>query len=140
MEIELREYTSDSTAEEIEMLRNRVNYLDGIIFFDETPVVSIFQTDLMWDRVEELIEEDKDNYLLVNLVNSKPPNAPQRARIRERLKSIRTNIKYAAFYTQKNILINLTAKFILGNTKFLNTSIFKTREQALKAIEKAKNR
>lgn len=139
--MEKREYGPDSSPEEIQMLRDRVYLLNpDTIFFNEAIVMSEFQTETMWERAEELMDKTKPVFLLVDLVDSKPPNARQRAKVKQCLNRFSSHIKHAALYTEKNKLINLVAKFVLGGAGFQEYSIHVKREEALNAIQEAKNK
>lgn len=141
IELERREYGPDSTPEEIEMLRSRVNLIDGnVICYKEVYVLNEFQIEVMSQKASELIVEGQDNYIILDLVDSKAPNAPQRKKIRECFSKFVHHVTHTSIYTQNNIINNLAAKFILGSIGFPINSIHRTREEALKAIEKVKNK
>jgi hypothetical protein len=139
--LEKREYNNDCSEKDIQLLKNQVEVLkDNIILFHEAPVMSDFQINTMWEKVDDLIIDSSDYYLLVDLVNTKPPNAPQRLQLKGYFTKHSKSIKHTALYTGKNKLLNFVAKFVLGaviNNKF---SIHNSKEEALIAIYNAKNK
>jgi hypothetical protein len=138
--IEKRKYDSDSTPEEIEMLKKRVCLLnEDTIYYNEVPVINTFQMDVMLPIIEELIDTNKSNYLLINLVDSKTPDAEQRDKLKTTLQPLSKHIAHAAVYTNKNKMNNIIAKFVLSGI-LENYSIHQTKEQALKKISDVKNR
>ena len=140
MELERRTYGPDSSLEEIELLRSRVSLLpNGVIQFKEAPVMSEFQCEVMWSKVEEMIDTNKENYLLVDLTGIEPPNARIRAKIKECVNRFGEHVNHAALVTGRNKIVNLVAKFVVGGLGFQSISFHGTREQALKAIEDAAN-
>lgn len=137
--LEKRPYNSDSTQEEIEMLKSRVNLInDDTICYQEVYVLSEFQIGIMSKRASELVVAGKDNYMILNLSHAKPPNAAQRKKIRECFSKFTEHIIHTSIYTQNNVLNNIAAKFILGSIGFPINSIHTTRDQSLESIKKAR--
>lgn len=141
IKIENRTYDSDSTEQEIELLKSRVTLIDKtIVYYDEVPFMSEFQTEITSKQIAEYVFNNNAKYILLNLVGTTPPNAPQRAKIKQCYSQFVEHIDYVSFYTNNNVLINLVAKFMVRGTGFKKYSIHKTKEQALKAIKNEQNR
>ena len=117
--MEKRKYNEDSTPEEIELMRARVYMLENsVIYMDEAPVVSPFQIEVMYRKVNELVKPNQENYFLINLVDTKPPKPADRAKLRELMKISAPDIIHTAVYTEKNKIINLVAKFCPRRCRF----------------------
>ncbi len=142
MELEKREYDRESTNEEIELLKTRVKILDeDTVYYREVPEMSSFQIDIMFEKVRDLMTcEGGASYLIIDLSETKPPNAALRAHVRTWINSLENDILHMALFTEKNLLITLVAKFVVGAVVEFDTSVHQTKEAALKAIEKAKNK
>jgi hypothetical protein len=119
--IEEKEYGPDSSEQEITALRSRVYlYRPNVIYWQEIPIMSCWQVELLGHKLTELIQ-DLDNFsLLVDLTNSKPPNAQVRQSLRKVFGPLKNQeqenqglIKISVF-TGRNFLINVAAKFVMG--------------------------
>jgi hypothetical protein len=141
-QLEKKIYTETSSPEEIALLKCQIQMLDNnIIYYDEAPILSTFQLDVYWGEIKRLIEQSNEPcYLLINLVNSEPPGAAERARLKHHAIPLKGKINYVSIYTERNKLINYVAKFVLGGVGFLESSIHSTKDQAIKAILDAQNR
>lgn len=140
MELEARGYNEDCTEIEKQLILDRV-WLEGdLIFYDEVPVMSPYQIELMWKKIADITDPSCDYYMIVNLTNSKPPNAEQRAVLIENIKKVNSRLKHCAVYTGKNKLINLVAKFVIGSDVFHSYNLCKNKEEALAIISDVKNK
>ncbi|NQY68638.1 MAG: hypothetical protein HRT72_13070 [Flavobacteriales bacterium] len=139
--IEEKIYSKDSTYEGKQFLLDKVFELDeNVIYLEEPSKISSFQIELMFEKVKKFLSNTKGNYFLINLTNTSPPNAEQRAKLREVMGDFSSQIKHAAVYTGKNILISQMVNFVLLGVGFGSYSIHKSCGDALKAIMDAKNR
>ena len=141
LELEKRAYGPDSTQEEIEMLRSRVNIFDtNVICYQEVFVMSTFQIEVMTQKVNELIVPGEEYYMIINLSKAQRPNAEQRHKIKECFSKFTDAIIYTSIYTESNLLNNIAAKFILGSIGFSINSVHATREKSLNSIKKEKEK
>ena len=123
----------------IEGYKNRVQLLDGIIHYKEVKVMSSSQLDVMWDKVENLVAEHNAQYMIVDLVGCAASNAVQRNYLTTRMRRLKGKLRYAAIFTQKNILINLSIKFMMSSKEIFPYKVFNTRQEALLSIRQYQN-
>ncbi len=138
MKIEAKKYGSNSNIEQIMLIKSRVSFLsDTIIFFKEIPIQTIFTVDLIFDHLELLVSKMNKGYLLVDLTEAKRPNAIVRRKLNERLNSLysKKKLEHIAFFTGKNKLLNITAKFIMFGVSSSSYSIHKYKKDAINIIE-----
>lgn len=141
LQIENRTYESDSTEEEIQMLKDRVQLIDDTtIYFDEVPIMSEFAIQVTTDQIGEYLNISNVKYLIINLLGTDSPNAPIRAKLKECYTLYIDRINYVAFFTGNNIVMNLIAKYMVRSVGYKKFSIHKTKEQAYKAIRDEQNR
>jgi len=141
LQLEKRAYGPESSQEEIEMLRSRVNLFDtNVICYQEAFVLSTFQIEIMTQKVQELIVKGQEYFMIMNLSQSQRPNTAQRQKIRECFSKFTDAIVYTSIYTQSNVINNIAAKFILGSIGFPVNSVHTTREQSLNAIKNEKKK
>jgi hypothetical protein len=115
LKIEPRAYGPDSTQAEIEALRNRVRFHEGLtVVFEEVTVGSEFQVDVCFGRVEELLREHDCDSLIIDLREAKRPNAAMREKLRNRIREIGPILRQVAVFTGKNFLVNVAARFVLA--------------------------
>jgi len=135
---EKRPYNEDSTPEEIQAIKDNISiYNENIIFYDEIPIVSPFSIKISFDQIE-LLSKQLDRYgLLVDIRNTKRPDAMTRRAINGRFVKLCEDIEHVAFCTGSNFLINTAARFILHQTNLNSFSINKTIEEAIEKIEKS---
>ena len=138
--IEKRAYTKEnSSSEDIKLIEDQVYLLeDDIIYLKEAPVISEFQIEIMWKKVQSLINPNKKYFILIDLVVAKPPSAELRGPLKGWMKRVSPNIIAASVFTEKNRLINLVAKFVLFGSGFPNFFVSKTREEAMAKIKISK--
>ena len=139
LKLERRPYGPESTADEVDAIRARVHQEKGDIFIlHEMPVISEFSIDLQFRQLLECTSKLPYFYVLIDLTESKPPNARQRALLKRKYGSIRDQIAHAAFFTEKNHLITAAVKFVSAGIGFNSHSVHRTRPQALQAIDNAR--
>lgn len=131
--LEKRPYGPESTPEELRLIEERISLLEpDLVLYREVPVMSTFQFEVFERRLREL--GDRKGYrLLVDLSESDPPPAALRARIRDFF--LKEPITKAALFTERNMLINIAAKFVVAGIGFKSWTIHKTREEAIAAIK-----
>lgn len=139
--IEKKEYTREnSTAKDREALRGLVYLLeDDIIYYKEAPLMSEYQIDVVWGRIQEIVDPDKKYYIILDLVGAKPPKAKLRGPLKDWMNKVAPNFLMASVFTEKNKLINLVAKFVLSGSGFPKFLIHKTKEEAMATIREDQN-
>ncbi|PHR53869.1 MAG: hypothetical protein COA44_14955 [Arcobacter sp.] len=136
IELEARSYGENSTEEEIEAIRARVYmYSDNIVYWKEVPVMSVWQVQQYQSKMKSLTNNLKHYALLIDLTESKPPNAEIRASLRDVYGPFaEEGLDEAAVFTGKNFLINVAAKFVLGGVGLKKFTVHSKQEDALKAL------
>jgi hypothetical protein len=129
-----RPYGPDSTPEEIEAIRARVYVIsDGIVMWDEVPVMSDFQLDLMGDKLTEITAGMKSFKMLVDITQTGIATAENRAKLRA-LFTHREKLERLAVFTGKNPVVNIGARFVLRAVHTKPYSMHTTKEEALAAL------
>ncbi len=135
IQIEKRAYNSDSSNEEILMLRSRVRLLDPeTIHFDEVPVMSNFEIEITCNEIAKHLK-DGARYLVINLTGVNPPDSPLREQLKTCYSKYVDLIDHVSFYTGKNAILNLIAKYMVRTVGYKKYTFHKTKEQALNAIK-----
>lgn len=134
--IEARPYGPDSTPEEVSALRDRITMRQGVMIYREAPVMSEFQLDVYFDRVEELLREHSCNQMIVDLQHTKRPNAELRQRLRSGFKQIGKRIERVAVAMGGNYLLRVSVKFVFAGLP-QRWSVHKTFEEAEEALQNA---
>lgn len=128
--IEPRAYGPDSTPEEVEALRGRVSLHDGLtVLFHEVTILSEFQIDVCFDRIEELIREHDCPNLIIDLRNSQRPKARLARKLRQRMTQMENRLKRIAIFSGKNFMVNVAARFVLAGIP-QQVGVYKTQAEA----------
>jgi hypothetical protein len=113
--IEKRAYGPDSSEAEIAALRALVGVHAGIAaFYEEVPVMSCFQIEVCFGRVEELLHEHDLHGLIVDLRRSGRPGAAVRDKLRTAIAALAPQLERVAVFTGRNLLINVAARFVMA--------------------------
>ena len=135
--IEARPYGPDSTPEEIEALRARVYmHTDEIAMFREVPVPTPFEVGICMAKLDELLLDPKLRYVIVDFSEAGRPSAEVREFARSRFAAYRGRVRHMAFFTGRNVLMNIAIRFVLSNV-FPQYSVHKTLAEAEEAIRNA---
>jgi len=135
--LEKRQYDENATPEEVEAIKSRVYILEeGIVFYKEVPVISVFSAKVMLTKVLQLVEEQNVKAMLVDLELAKPPSFQVRNVIFENLAPIMPKLEICCFSSGKNKLLNVAIQFFLNGAKFPGSKIriIKTKEESLQLI------
>lgn len=117
-------YDENSNAEEIKAMLDRVSILeDGIILYNEMPIVSAFSADTMLSRLHQLIENNDIKALLVDLENSKLPDFKVRSILQRKFIPIIDCIEVVNFSTGRNKLLNIALNFTLNTGRIDHSKI-----------------
>lgn len=133
---EKRPYLEDSTPEEIQAIKDIITIYDPqIIYYEELPCISPFTIGLAFDQVDLLGKELGLHGLIVDVRNTKRPDAKTRREINQRFGRLCENLSHVAFCTGKNFLVNTTIRFVMNQTNLESFSINKTKEEAIQSIK-----
>jgi hypothetical protein len=138
---ENRAYGPESTPEEVQAIKECITVHEpGILLWRELPVHSLFSLDVVEERLQLLIR-DLDRYdLLVDLVRAAPPSPAVRERLKRIFKS-QAKLGRVAVFTERNFMLNVAAKFVLGGSVGLRKfSVHRTAEEALEELRHAPER
>ncbi len=136
--VEARPHHSDSTSAEIEAIKNRVFVLDErIVYLKQLKVVSSYSINLVIDQVLELGRQFDSYCLIIDVTDTKRPDAMTRRTINQRFAEFcNEGILHVAFYTGRNIFLNTTIHFVVFGTNLRSFSANRTLE---KTLEKVRN-
>ena len=133
---EKRAYNEDSTAEEVQAIKDNVYIYDHqTIYLKDIPVASPFSIGLVFEQAELLGRQLGKHGLIIDISETKRPDAATRRRINQRFTQLLENISHVAFCTGQNFLINTAARFVMYQTNLNSFSINKTVEEAVHAIK-----
>jgi len=133
---EKRPYLEDSTLEEIQAIKNNVIIYDPqVIYIEELPVVSPFSMELAFDQIDILGKDLGQHGLLIDVRNTKRPDAKSRRVVNQRFGQLCENLSHVAFCTGKNFLFNTTVWFVMNQTNLESFSINKTIAEAVQSIK-----
>lgn len=129
--IEDREYGPDSDQETIEAIKERVYmYNENIVYWYEVPVASVWQVQIFQQKIAELTQNLESFNIIIDLSSARPPSMKVRATIKELFKAFHGKLEKVGVFTEKNILVNLAAKFVLGDLG-VPSDVVKTKDEAL---------
>ncbi len=107
-----------------------------IIYYKEPYSTSKEQLDINFQTISKLSKDFGKFYLIVDLSNASRPTAEIRQHILEKFAIIRSTVQHVAIFTEKNLLLNMAATFVMKKTGLPSFSIHKKQKDAEKAIEK----
>ncbi len=139
MALGARKFDEGCSAEEERELRARISVReDGIISWNEVAEPSEFVMRLFR---EEILKKARPGPIdiLIDLTGAGRPDAAAREGLRALFGSI-ANIGAVAAFTERNLLLNSAARFVLRRSCPKNSSVHKTKEEALDAIAAARAR
>ena len=136
-EIQKKRYLEEnSSKEEIEVIKKRVDYYDkDIILVREIPVPSAFAQKLFFEKLNEIIEPEQKFYMLIDLrdVIIKKPDAENRDILKKTFEYYKTQIVHGCVVIGPNIFMRLAAKVLLRG-RVTSLSIHSSMEDALDKI------
>lgn len=135
--IEPRPYGPESTEAERQAIKDRVTvYRENILLIKPIPVQTPFSIELYYQRIKELTVTMPSHCLLVDLSESRPPDAASRAKAQENLKNYTPS--HVALFNAKNPFFKIAMQFIFSVVGVHKQSMHQTFEQALEAVERAR--
>jgi hypothetical protein len=134
VQIQARPYGPESTAEEIAAIKSRMTLLSPkVLQWEEMPVQTPFTVNIMIEAMAELSKDMPEFYLLVDLSKANTPTQPVRAALVKSMSNFKSLTRIVC-YTGRNFLLNVAAQFVLTAVMQSNAWVYKTREDALKAL------
>jgi len=120
-----RKYNSDSTEEEINVLKNRVfQYEKNIIYYKEIPKMSVFSTTLLLERAIEISKGFEKRGMIVDLRATARPDAEARRAVNNIFTEMSHKFHHLAFFTEGIILHN-SIKFVMYGLDFISYTVSK---------------
>jgi hypothetical protein len=132
---EQRPYNEDSTPEEIAAIRERISVYrpPDLLMYAEMPVPSPFACRIFKEQFDVLTADLPQYDLILDLTVAKVPDAV----VREALKKLfgsQAKLRRAAVFTERNLLLNMAARYVLGSVGLRDITVHRTLEEALKAL------
>jgi len=134
--LEIKEYTNDSSQEEIEVLMRRIFlYEKDLIIYREMPRVSDFQLDVYFNKLKEIIDRRKKYYMIIDLTETQSLTLWEiKQKIKQMFTPFLSTLKHVSVNTGKNVTLNITARFQYKNLGFNSCSFHTSFPKALKSI------
>ncbi len=134
--LEIKEYTKDSSQEEIEVLMRRIFlYEKDLIIYREMPMVSDFQLDIYFSKLKGLIDKRKNYYLIIDLTETQSSTLWEiKRKTKQMFTPFLSIVKHVSVNIGKNVTLNITARFIYKNVGFNSCSFHTSFPKALKSI------
>ena len=130
-----KSFGPESTSEELEALRNRVYmHSEDILVFKDIPESTRFSEKVLFDQADKLVGAHESFVMIVDLSDSTRPNAEVRHYIQDRIKSMTRLRHISVIIPNKNLLLEMAAKFIMRGMGLKSYAICKTLEEALERI------
>lgn len=116
--IENKVYNEDASIQEIEAIKSRVYQLEeGIIVFDELPIMSEFTVNTTFDKLEELLEGQAQQSILFNLSPVVGiPTMEVRQLLYLRFARVSPKVIVYSFATGKNPILTIALKFFMNSS------------------------
>jgi hypothetical protein len=138
MTIEARPYGPETSPTERAELRDRVwQQEDRLFMMVEVPIQTPFTLDLLFDRLEELTAGMERFAYVVDLSGVQRPDAPTRARLRERVGRINPHLVHVGAVVGANGVIRAVAKLAAFAIGFRSISFHKSVDDAVEACRRA---
>jgi hypothetical protein len=114
-------------------------YSDDTVVWHEVPIQTTYQIVNFGQKLSELTRDLERFYLLIDLTEAQRPSAEIINAVRKAMQE-RPGMAHVGVYTGMNFMLNIAAKFVLERVGFVSYSLHKTREDALQAIQDAKEK
>ncbi|MEP1096999.1 MAG: hypothetical protein ABJG78_17910 [Cyclobacteriaceae bacterium] len=106
-----------------------------IIIYQEPYSTSKEQLDFNFQKISKLSKDFDEFFLLIDLTIASRPTAEIRQHIFRKFAIIKSTVKHVAIFTEKNVLLNMAATFVMKKIGLRSFSIHKTQKEAEQAIE-----
>lgn len=129
-------YYEGASEEIINAIRARVSMIEEkILLYREISDMIQFSVKLMFNELLRLSNQFDSCGYLINLEETKVPDALTRRKISEAFDETLINVKHVCFVTGRNFIINTAARFAIYQTNVKSFSIHKYEEEALKKLK-----
>jgi hypothetical protein len=134
--LEIKEYTKDSSQEEIEVLMRRVFlYEKDLIIYREMPLVSDFQLDIYFNKLKGMVDLRKKYYMIIDLTETQSSTLWEiKRKTKQMFTPFLSIVKHLSINTGKNVTLNITARFLYKNVGFNSCSYHTSFSKALKSV------
>jgi len=135
LKIKDQPYGPDTSSVERNYLKEQVGIIEGnIVTWKEVPKPSIYQIEVFSEKVRELTQDLDSFHMLIDLTEAGRPN-PEIIEFLRGMFQSHDKLCRIAIFTQKNVLLNAAAKFILLRAGHTSFSIHKYKEEAMEALK-----
>ncbi len=125
------------SAPSTDALRDRVRLIGpDIVLWHEVDHPTEQSVDRMGQALRDLEETLGEYAVLANLTGASRPSAAVRARLRVAFR--RERVFHFAVFTERNMMLNAAAYFVLSGLGLRSHSVHRLREEALRAIDRAR--
>ncbi|MCA9715687.1 MAG: hypothetical protein KC468_13500 [Myxococcales bacterium] len=138
LQLEPRPYGPDSTPEEREALRARVQLLrDDIVLIRDVPVGTKFSLGVMADEIKRLTAGRPRIKILVDIADAHPPDAEYREALFS-FHELEPRLAVTAIYIGHSRVLLAITKFALAIfRRHMRADAFRDRDEALRYLEHA---
>jgi hypothetical protein len=138
MSVERRPYGPESSPEEIDELRARVELTPaGVLVFKEVPVPTVFSVTVLWDRLEELVAGWSTVSYVADLTEAQRPSAEVRAALKTRAARLKDRYGHVAVVVGDNVVIRAMARLFAYSMGLRSVSLHPSRDQAIDEVRRA---
>ena len=109
-----------------------------IIYYKEPYSTTKEQLNENFQLINDLAKSFGKFYLIVDLTEASRPKAEIRQHILKKFDLIKKNVGHVAIFTEKNLLLNMAATFVLRKTGLSSFTVNQKLKEAEEAIEKFK--
>jgi hypothetical protein len=137
MPVEPRPYGPESSPEEIDALRARIEVTpSGVLVFNEVPVPTVFSVTVLWDRFEELIAGRSTVSYVADLTGVQRPTAEVRAALKQRATRLKDRYGHVALVVGDNVVIRAMARLFAYSMGLRSVSLHPSRDQAIDEVRR----
>ena len=135
--VEARAYGPNCSEPERQALRHRVRRIaDDVILYEEVPVLSTFQIELMFDQLGEVSAGLDRFFYVIDLSEGGRPSAEQRELLKNHFQRFHRRMVHTSVFTGRNFMLNVAIRFVFNGFGFESYSVDRTREQAMARIDR----
>jgi hypothetical protein len=133
--LEQRQYGEDSTPDEIAAIRERLSVYrpPDLFMYLEMPAPSPFACRIFKEQFDQLTADLPHYDVILDLTVAKAPDAATRVALKKLFGSL-DKMRRVTVFTERNFMLNVAARFVLGSTGLRDFTVHKTLDEALKAI------
>jgi hypothetical protein len=138
MPVERRPYGPDSSPEEVDALRARIEVTpSGVVVFNEVPVPTVFSVTVLFDRLEEVVAGWRSISYVADLTEAQRPSAEVRSVLKMRAMRLKDRYGHVAIVVGDNIVIRAMARLFAYSMGLRSVSLHPNRDQAIAEVRRA---